>query len=129
MLNKSKIEKIVLCTIMVMYFLLLKNYFSSLIYIIAILLASVYFFPIKVILNWSKEKSYLLIGSSFLISVVLVFSYLSYVIEELSQSFKIILLFLSLANIFCLYKLVQRNETEKFLHLILLFLLIAAFLK
>lgn len=129
MMNRQKIEQIVLAAIMIGYFLLLKDFFSSLFYITAILSASVYFFPIKLFLVKEKSNLWFLAGSGFLISSSLIFSYLSYTIEEMPDNFKFIILLLICANLFLLYRFVQKNLAEKYLHLILMFIICMTFFR
>lgn len=129
MITRSKIERTILLIILIMYCLMVKNYFSSLIYLIIILVGSIYFFPIKVILNRKHPNLSLMIVSSFLISVSLVLSHLSYVMNQLSENFKFILFFLMIINLFLVYKFTQIDNNNKYLHLILLFLLIVTLYK
>lgn len=112
-----------------MYFFLINNYFSSLIYILIVVVTSIYFFPIKVIMNRENPNLGLLIGSSFLISSSVVLSYISFVMKELPETLKGFLLVLTVFNLFLIYKYVQINEESKFLHLIVMLLLIATFFK
>jgi hypothetical protein len=125
----TKFEKITLLAITIMYFLLINNYFSSLIYILIVVVTSIYFFPIKVIMNRENPNLGLLIGSSFLISSSVVLSYISFVMKELPETLKGFLLVLTVFNLFLIYKYVQINEESKFLHLIVMLLLIATFFK
>jgi hypothetical protein len=125
----TKFEKITLLAINIMYFFLINNYFSSLIYILIVVVTSIYFFPIKVIMNRENPNLGLLIGSSFLISSSVVLSYISFVMKELPETLKGFLLVLTVFNLFLIYKYVQINEESKFLHLIVMLLLIATFFK
>ena len=84
----TKFEKITLLAITIMYFFLINNYFSSLIYILIVVVTSIYFFPIKVIMNRENPNLGLLIGSSFLISSSVVLSYISFVMKELPETLK-----------------------------------------
>lgn len=129
MIINSKFEKITLSTLFVMYFLLLKEYFFSSIYLVLVIVVSLYYFPIKIILNRETPKLGLLIISSFLISSVLILSYLSFVLVELPQSLKLILLFYTLINLYLIYKFIQINSDSKYLHLIVMLLIIVTFFK
>jgi hypothetical protein len=129
MVINSKFENITLTAIFIMYFLLLKQYFSSSFYLIIVVVASIYFFPIKIILNRETEKLSLLIVSSFLISSVLILSYLSFILVQLPQFLKLTLFFYTLLNSYLIYKFVQINSDSKYLHLIIMLIIITAFFK
>lgn len=129
MLIRTKIEKIILIIILLMLFLVIKKYLSSLFYAVNILMVSLYFFPIKIIMCKDKPNYKLLISSSFLISVILIMSYLSIIMGELVNSFKIILFFLCILNIFFIYKYVEMKDDNKNIHLIMLLLLIISYYK
>ena len=129
MVINSKFEKITLSALFVMYFLLLKEYFFSSIYLVFVIVVSLYYFPIKIILNRETAKLGLLIISSFLISSVLILSYISFVLIELPQSLKLILFFYTLINLYLIYKFIQINSDSKYLHLIVMLLIIVTFFK
>lgn len=129
MLTYTKLEKFALLFLLIIYFLLLKGYFASTIYYVIAVVISIYFFPLKVILNRKSTNFLLIFGSSFLIASVIALSCISFLINEISNSLKIILLICTVLNLFFIYKFVGIDKENKILHLIAMFLIVAAFFK
>ena len=129
-MNKNlKIEISLLLISLIMFFLLIKNIFSSVLYLNLTLLISIYFFPTKVILHRKDKNALLILLSSFLIAVTLILSYVSFILENINDSLKLILLINTLLNLFMIYKLVNLKNKLYGLHLILLFIITMAFYK
>ena len=121
--NYSKNEKIALATITIFNFLLIKNCLPSTIYVLSIIVTSIYFFPVKVILKRKSDNLFLKITSSFIISVVLVLSYVSYLLDFNNEVLSIVLSIIGFFNFLLIIKLVQVNDEDKYLHLILVILI------
>lgn len=130
MKKNEKIEIIFLTLIVLLYFLLLKGQFSSLFYLLFILVGAFYFFPIKAFLNRNKENIFLTISSCFLISLSLIISYVSFLLEELNKTLKIILLSLIIFNLFLIYNYISSKlKSDIYIHILLSLLLVLTFFK
>jgi len=123
----GKIEKIILAIVFILFFIISKNNFYATYYALLVFIISVYYFPVKIILNRKDNHFNLLVGSSFLISTTLVFSYLSLVFVVIPEKIKILLFIFLLVNCYLIYKYVQLNHENKYLHLILYFFLVAIY--
>lgn len=119
----SKSEKIALSIVTILYFLLVKGYFLSSIYALSVCVLSIYFFPVKIILNRKAEHFYLKIVSYFIIALALVLSYVVYIIGDKNETLEILLSLLGLSNVFMMYKLAQMKDVDKNLHVIIMFLI------
>lgn len=130
MKKNEKIEIIFLTLILILYFLLLKGRFSSLLYLLITLIGAFYFFPIRAFLKRKEEDLMLTISSSFLTSLSLILSYVSHTLGELNQTLKIILLSLIIFNLFLLYTFVNSKlKTSIYIHIILSLILVLTFFK
>ena len=131
MKNKTYFEPAILILIFVLYQFLINEYLFSLIYLVIIITISIYFFPLKLISIFKNNVSdkVFKISSAFVIAAILHISYISFVLPEYSNAFKLCILFFTLVNLFLLYTFSNKKNNIKYLHIIMLFFLTAIYMK
>jgi hypothetical protein len=117
----NKLETVAIAIIIILYFLLIKGYFSSSIYLVIVLTVSFYFMPFKLISIFknNKEDKIFLFISTFTISVILSLSYISYALKTISESFNLWVLFFEFLNLFLAYHFATKKNKIYYIHLLL----------
>ena len=98
-------------------------------YLNLILVVGIYFFPVKVIINRKSSDLSLILISSFIITVTLVLSYVTYVLENTNNSLKLILLIDTLINLIIIYKMISVKNKLYIYHFILLLFIVMTLYK
>jgi hypothetical protein len=116
----NRLETVAIAIIIILYFLLIKGYFSSSIYLVIILTVSFYFLPFKLISifkNNNQDKIFLFI-STFTISVILSLSYISYALMTNSKNFNLWVLFFEFLNLYLAYHFAMKKNKTYYTHLL-----------
>jgi hypothetical protein len=124
-----KIETSILLISLLIYFALIKDFFNPTLYLNLILVVGIYFFPVKVIINRKSSDLLLILISSFIITVTLVLSYVTYVLENTNNSLKLILLIDTLINLIIIYKMISVKNKLYIYHFILLLFIVMTLYK
>ena len=124
-----KIETSILLISLLIYFALIKDFFNPTLYLNLILVVGIYFFPVKVIINRKSSDLSLILISSFIITVTLVLSYVTYVLENTNNSLKLILLIDTLINLIIIYKMISVKNKLYIYHFILLLFIVMTLYK
>lgn len=120
MKKSLKIETGILILGGFLYFLLLKIESFSLAYLLFTIGASLYFFPIKIILQRNDKNLLLLVLSGFIISTCLSMSYVSFILgDDIGFFLKIFLLLLLVGNLILCSKLLMLKNKLYILHILI----------
>jgi hypothetical protein len=111
------IEPILIGLTTILYFFLIQNEFSLLIYLGIICILSLYFFPIK-LLNIKNELKFQIILSCFAICASLILSYISIIIIK-NESLKIILFVFFILSMYLMFYFRDKNKIYFFNHFFL----------
>ncbi len=131
MIKVQKIEIFFLGFILVFYFLLLKTNLSQVIYLFFSLGLAIYFFPLKgIILKQNTALTVFDFLRGFMMSLIIVLSYFSFMIGKIGNDLKLLLLVMMISNLGYIYKYVSIRDTGNYIiHILLAILLCMTYFK
>lgn len=122
MTTRSKIEIAVIGLLIIMNFFLIKGQLESLPYILLTIAGAVYFFPIKIILDY-KDTTYvktLLVLSCLISSICVGLTYISWILPEHNETISSLLLGAIIANLILAFIFSTKDKQSLIIHLLLL---------
>lgn len=117
--KKLRIEIILIAIIIIVSFLVRKEYFPKPIFFLLTIPTSMYFFPIKFIL--SKDFKAISIFSDFIVSLSITMSFVSLYLDKDAMIFDVLHLVLLVLNI--ILAVLVDKEKNKYAHILLLILI------
>lgn len=124
-------EYLWLSILIIIYFIIQKSNSTRFFYVIIAVALSLYFFPVRVIIDFFKQKKILLMEllSNFFVGTTIAFSIpVLYLLPNETSNFKILIACFGLINLLLLIHFYMKNKKQyKNTHLVLIFLIAVLF--